>query len=147
MTAHEINVTTRILRGFIMHGYGSLTFFSILWFFVWVLWIFLLIRVLSDVFRSHDLTGGGKAAWTLLLVVVPYIGVLLYLIVRGSDMHIREYRSIQAGRMTMWRHDVDGANLMGPSVADEVNKLASLRDQGLLTDQEFGREKARVLAA
>jgi hypothetical protein len=129
-----------------MHGYGSLTFFSILWFFVWVLWIFLLVRVLSDVFRSHDLTGAGKAGWTLVLVVVPYVGVLLYLIFRGSEMHVREYRYLEANRSDLRRY-LQGSGLAGYSVADEVGRLADLRNQGSITDQEFETEKARILVA
>jgi hypothetical protein len=128
-----------------MHGYGSLSFFSIVWFFVWVLWIFLLFRVISDVFRSADLTGSAKALWTLLLVIVPFIGVLLYLVARGSEMHVRENQHAVASQ-TMFRHYIEHAASPTASSADELTKLASLRDSGVLTADEFTTAKARVLA-
>ena len=71
-----------------MSGYPLLdAFLTIFWLFIWIMWIFLLIRVISDVFRSHDLSGAGKAGWTLVLIFFPLIGVLIYLLVRGDGMH------------------------------------------------------------
>ena len=129
-----------------MHGYGSLSLFSIVWFFVWVLWMFLLFRIVGDVFRSPDLTGPGRAGWTLLLVVFPFVGVLLYLVVRGSDMHIRE-RQHQAANANVVRHYIEQSVApTGTSSADEITKLATLRDKGLITDVEFSGEKARLLS-
>jgi hypothetical protein len=127
-----------------MHGYGSLSLFSIVWFFVWVLWIFLLIRIIGDVFRSPDLSGAGRAGWTLALVVFPFAGALLYLIFRGSDMHLRENRQLLAGQSVV-RHYIE-QSAAASSSADEITKLAALREQGLLTDSEFAGEKARVLS-
>lgn len=105
--------------------------------------MFLLVRVLTDVFRSHDLSGAAKAAWTLVLVVFPYLGVLVYLVVRGSEMHLREYRSALVSRDVLRFLDPRARQV---SVADEVAKLESLRVQGLLTEEEFSRERAHVLA-
>jgi hypothetical protein len=127
-----------------MHGYGSLSFFSILWFFLWVLWIFLLVRILSDVFRSPDLSGAAKAGWTLLLVIFPFAGVLLYLIFRGSDMHTRETNHAIASQAAFRTYIQHAAGTGSP--ADEIAKLADLRDRGLLTDDEFSAQKARILA-
>jgi hypothetical protein len=129
-----------------MHGYGTLSFFSILWFFLWILWIFLLIRIIGDVFRSSDLSGAGKAGWTLLLVIFPFAGVLLYLILRGSDMHLRENQHALASQAVL-RHYLQQNATWSSSSADEIAKLASLRDQGLLTDEEFSAEKARILSS
>jgi phospholipase D-like protein/putative oligomerization/nucleic acid binding protein len=129
-----------------MHGYGSLTFFSILWFFLWVLWIFLLIRVIGDVFRSADLSGAGKAGWTLLLVIFPFAGVLLYLLFRGTDMHVREDQHAVASQ-AIFRHYLQQNATSASSAADEIAKLASLRDQGLLTEEEYAGEKACLLVS
>jgi hypothetical protein len=127
-----------------MHGYGSLSFFSIIWFLLWVLWIFLIIRILGDVFRSPDLSGGAKAGWTLLLVIVPFAGVLLYLVFRGSDMHTRENHQADAAQAAFHRYIQRAGG--STSVADEIAKLGSLRDRGLLTEVEFAEEKSRVLS-
>ena len=127
-----------------MHGYGSLSLFSIVWFFVWVLWIFLIVRIVGDVFRSPDLSGTGRAGWTLALVVFPFVGALLYLVFRGSDMHLRENQQLSA-RQNVIRHYIEHA-AAPTSSADEITKLAALRGQGLLTDSEFADEKARVLS-
>ncbi len=127
-----------------MHGYGSLSLFSIVWFFVWILWIFLLIRIIGDVFRSPDLTGPGRAGWTLALVVFPFAGALLYLVIRGSEMHLREGRQQAVGDSVV-RHLFEQSAAQRSS-ADEITKLGALRAQGLLTDREFDSEKARVLS-
>ena len=85
-----------------MRGYPLLdAFLTIFWLFIWIMWIFLLIRVISDVFRSHDLTGAGKAGWTLVLIVFPLIGVLAYLLVRGNGLHERENRQALASEEAM----------------------------------------------
>jgi hypothetical protein len=128
-----------------LHGYGSLSLFSIVWFFVWVLWIFLLIRIIGDVFRSPDLSGAGRAGWTLLLVAFPFAGALLYLIFRGSNMHTRENRHAVASEYPVHRHFEQSAAVF--SSADEITKLAALRQQGLLSETEFAGEKARVLSS
>jgi hypothetical protein len=120
-------------------------FLTTLYFFLWVLWIFLLIRIISDIFRSSDLSGLAKAAWTLLLIVLPLIGALSYLIVRGTGMHLRENRQLEANEQAV-RSYVQEAAGTSSSAAEELNKLAALRDRGVLTDEEFATQKARVLA-
>jgi hypothetical protein len=129
-----------------MHGYGSLSFFSILWFFLWIVWIFLLIRIISDVFRSADLSGGAKAGWTLLLLIFPFIGALLYLVFRGSDIHTRDNRHAVVARAAL-QQSLHATAFPAASTADEIDKLASLRDRGLLTDDEYANEKARLLSS
>jgi hypothetical protein len=121
-------------------------FLSTLYFFLWVLWIFLLVRIITDVFRSSDLSGLGKAGWTLLLIVMPLFGALIYLIVRGTSMHLRENRQAQANDQAL-RHYVQGLAGPGTSTADELEKLAALRDRGVVTEQEFTEQKAHLLGA
>ena len=129
-----------------MRGYPLLdAFLTIFWLFIWIMWIFLLIRIISDVFRSHDLTGAGKAGWTLVLILFPLVGVLVYLLVRGNGLHERENRQVQANEDAM-RHYLNRMGGPGASTADELTRLAELRDRGVLTEEEFQREKAKLLA-
>jgi len=120
-------------------------FWTLLWFFLWILWIFLLIRIVGDLFRSPDLGGGTKAAWLILLIIFPLIGVLAYLIVRGGRMHERELRRAAAAEDS-FRSYVQSAAGTSSSTAEEIGKLADLRDRGILTEEEYQAEKARVLA-
>jgi len=119
-------------------------FWTILEIFLWVIWFWVLITVFIDIFRSHDLSGWGKALWFLFVLIIPLVGVLVYLIVRGSSMHERMVRQAQ-------RQDEEFRNYVqetaGPqSPADQLTKLADLRDRGVITAEEFEREKAKVLA-
>ena len=119
-------------------------FWTILEIFLWVLWIWVLIYVFIDIFRSHDLSGVAKALWFVFVLFIPLIGVLVYLLVRGSSMQDRAVQQArqqdQAARQYI--QDVAGA----PSTADQLTKLAELRDRGVITAEEFEREKAKVLA-
>jgi len=117
---------------------------EIFWIFIWIMWIFLLIRVISDVFRSHDLGGGAKAGWTLVLIIFPLIGVLVYLIARGGGMHEREVRTTQSNQEAIRDYLNRAAGTTG-STADELHRLADLRDRGVLTDEEFQRLKERLV--
>ena len=120
-------------------------FLTMFWLFIWILWIFLLIRILMDIFRSDDLSGWGKAAWIILIILVPFIGVLVYVIVRGHSMQKRDMRSAQAADEAM-RAYVQSAAGTSTSAAEEINKLAELRDRGVLSPQEFEAQKAKLLA-
>ena len=126
-------------------GDWLLTFFLI---FLWVAWIWLVITILIDIFRSDDLSGWGKAGWTLLVVLLTWIGVLIYLIVRGRGMN--ERRFAEAARMRQAQEDyirsVSGSSGSGSSV-DELAKLADLHQQGVLSDEEFAAQKAKILAS
>ena len=119
-------------------------FWTILEIFLWVLWIWVLIYVFIDIFRSHDLSGGAKALWFLFVLFIPLIGVLAYLLVRGGKMHERAVQQArqqdQAARQYI--QEVAGT----PNTADQLTKLAELRDRGVITPEEFEREKAKVLA-
>ncbi len=118
-------------------------FWSIFIFFLWVVWIWLLIMVFIDIFRSHDLSGWAKALWVLFVVIIPFLGVLVYLIARGGKMHERAeqqaYRQDQEARAYVQQ-------AAGTSTADQLAKLADLRDRGVISAEEFEREKAKVLA-
>jgi len=121
-------------------------FWTMLEFFLWVIWIWILIMVFIDIFRSHDLSGWGKALWFLFVLFIPLIGVLVYLIVRGGSMHERAVA--QARRQDQeFRSYVQQAAGSGGSTADQLAKLADLRDRGVISAEEFEREKAKVLAA
>ncbi len=119
-------------------------FWSMLWFFLFFIWIWLLIAVFADIFRSDDLSGWGKALWTILVIVVPYLGVLIYLIVRGGKMRQREARDAQQADTAMRQYIRETAGSpSGP--ADEIAKLADLRDRGVIDETEFQSAKAKLL--
>jgi hypothetical protein len=118
-------------------------FWTMLEFFLWILWFFLLFRVIGDIFRSEDLSGWGKAGWSLLVIIFPFLGVLIYVIARGGDMHKRDVQRAQQADSVMRAYVKEAAGT-GPS--DELAKLAALRDQGVLTDEEFNAQKAKLLA-
>jgi type VI protein secretion system component VasK len=120
-------------------------FWSIFIFFLWVLWIWLLIWIFIDIFRSRDLSGWAKALWFLFVLLIPLIGVLVYLIARGDKMHERAAQEAQQEDQAFRAYAQEAA---GPqSSADQLAKLADLRDRGVITAEEFEREKAKVLAA
>ncbi|WP_163554415.1 SHOCT domain-containing protein [Candidatus Frankia alpina] len=119
-------------------------FLYMVWFFAFVLWLFLLFTVITDVFRSPDLSGWAKAAWTAVIVVLPWLGVIAYLIVRGGSMHERSRAAAERDERA-WRAYLERAAAPA-SNADELGKLADLRDQGIISDVEFERGKTRILA-
>jgi lysylphosphatidylglycerol synthetase-like protein (DUF2156 family) len=119
-------------------------FITMLWFFLFVAWIWLLISVYADVFRSEDLGGGAKAAWVIFVLVLPYVGVFVYLIARGGDMQERAAEQAMAAQRAAEARirEVAGSS----STADELAKLVTLRDQGTLTSEEFDSQKVKLLA-
>lgn len=121
-------------------------FWAMLWFFLFFIWIWLLISLFADIFRSDDLSGWGKAGWTIFIVVLPFLGVLVYLIARGKSMAERAMKQA-SDQEKMRREYVQEVTSSGSSVADEIGKLASLRDQGVLTDEEFKSQKTAILGA
>jgi hypothetical protein len=122
-------------------------FWTMLWLFLWILWIFLLIRIIMDVFRDDEMSGWGKAGWVIFLIILPFLGVLVYLIARGGSMHKRDIKEAQAADAAM-RSYIQSAAGSGSSggTAEELQKLASLRDSGVLSQQEFDAQKAKLLA-
>lgn len=122
-------------------------FLSMLWFFLFLLWIWLVVVLFTDIFRSDDLSGWGKALWSLFLIVTPYLGVFVYLIVRGKGMSERSVKQAQA-RDEMFRSYVrEAASTTPTSGADQLATLATMRDQGVIDEQEFQRMKAKVVTA
>ena len=121
-------------------------FWTIVEIFLWVIWIWILITVFIDIFRSHDLSGGAKALWFVFVLFLPLVGVLVYLIARGSSMHERQIRQVQAQDEAVRSYIQDAAAGSPASTADQLEKLANLRDRGVITAEEFEREKAKILA-
>jgi len=123
-------------------------FWSILWFFMFFIWIWLLIGVISDLFRSHDLSGWAKALWVVGIIIFPFLGVLVYLIARGGKMskHAVEDAKARDAAFRTYVQDAAGTAGGGASTADELEKLARLKDQGVLNDTEYEAAKAKALA-
>jgi Short C-terminal domain/Phospholipase_D-nuclease N-terminal len=119
-------------------------FWTMLEFFLFFLWIWLLIVIFGDIFRSHDLGGLAKALWILFIIIIPYIGVLVYLIARGGSMHERAVA--QAQRQQQAFDDYVRQTAGGSSQVDELAKLADLKAKGVLSDAEFEAQKAKLLA-
>ena len=119
-------------------------FWTMLWWFFWIAWIVLLFRVIGDIFRSHDMGGWAKALWSIFVILAPWLGVLIYLIARGGSMAERDHRQAQAQDEAFRAYVQETAGSGG--TADELAKLASLREQGVLTDAEFTQQKAKLLA-
>ena len=119
-------------------------FWTILEIFLWVLWIWVLIYVFIDIFRSHDLSGWARALWFLFVLFIPLIGVLVYLIARGGSMQERAQQQAQQADSDARAYIQDAAGSGTP--ADQLTKLADLRDRGVITADEFEREKAKILA-
>ena len=122
-------------------------FWSMLWFFMFIIWIWLLITIFADIFRNKDLGGFPKALWILFVIITPFLGVLIYLIVNGNSMQERamQQSASQAKMQRDYIQEVSGSG-SGGSSADELAKLADLKDKGVLTDEEFAAQKAKLLA-
>jgi hypothetical protein len=119
-------------------------FWSFLWFSLFFIWIWLLISVFADIFRSDDLGGWGKALWSLFVIVLPYLGVFVYLIARGHSMGERTAKQMQAQEAATQAYIRDAAG--SSSSVDEIAKAAALRDSGTITEEEFSAIKAKALA-
>lgn len=122
------------------------TFWAIFIIFLWIIWLMLLFRTVMDIFRSDDLGGVSKFLWLLFVVVTPYIGVFVYVIARGDKMGQRELARVQAQESQFRAYVQDAAGSGGSNVADQLAKLADLRDRGVLSEDEFASQKARLLA-
>ena len=106
--------------------------------FVFVMWFWLLITVFSDLFRRHDISGWGKAVWVIIMLLIPYIGVFVYMISQGRGMAERSSQQAQQARDELRR-------AVGFSVADEIQKLDGLRKSGSITDEEYTRLRAKLV--
>ncbi|HEY5384923.1 MAG TPA: SHOCT domain-containing protein [Acidimicrobiales bacterium] len=129
-------------------GYPILDIFlTTLYFFLFIIWIWLLFMVFIDIFRSHDMGGWAKGLWVIFIIVMPYLGVLVYLIARGGKMHERAAHQAALQQKAFDQYVKQAAGTPGESSADQLHKLAGLKDQGILTDAEFEVEKAKILAS
>ena len=128
-------------------SYPLLDFFWImLEFFLFFIWIWLLIMVFGDIFRSHDMGGLAKAIWVIFIIIIPFLGVFIYLIARGSSMHERQAKAAQDQQKAFDSYVRQAAGTEGSSSADQLAKLADLKSQGVLTDAEFEAQKAKILS-
>ena len=118
-------------------------FLTMLWFFLFFIWIWLLITVFGDIFRSHDLSGWSKALWTIFVIFLPYLGVFVYLIARGKNMgeHAAQDASRREQQMRSYVQDVAGSS----STASEIERLHELQKQGAISEEEFRQAKAKLL--
>jgi hypothetical protein len=117
---------------------------SILWFFVFFLWIWLVISIFADVIRDHETKGWHKALWVILIVFLPYLGVLVYLIVRGGGM-ARRAQAVAQQQDAAFREYVQDAAGSAKTPADELATLADLHDRGKIDDAEYASLKAKAL--
>jgi heme exporter protein D len=120
-------------------------FWTMLWFFLWFAWLFLLFRVFADIFRSHDMGGFAKALWVIFVIIVPFLGVLVYVIARGHKMTERDIADAQRNEAAFRSYVQEAAGSSG-GTADELSKLADLKAKGVITDDEFAQQKAKLLS-
>ena len=120
-------------------------FWTMLLVFVWISWLIIFFHVVIDIFRSHDMGGWAKAAWFLLVVLLPLLGVLIYVLARGDSMRDREIARAQAQQDQMDAYVRQAAGTSG-GVADELAKLSELKNSGVISDAEFETQKAKLLS-
>jgi Phospholipase_D-nuclease N-terminal len=128
---------------------ASYPFLDVVWtmfiFFAWVIWIWFLITILADVFRRHDLSGWGKAGWTIFLIFLPFLGALIYLITQGKAMAERNVEQAQAAQSQTDEYIRSVAARDDPT--EQIKRGKELLDSGAITSDEFAALKAKALAA
>lgn len=124
-------------------------FLTTMWIFLWILWFFLLFRVVGDLFRDRSVGGWAKAGWLVFLIVLPFLGVLVYLIARGKGMAERETLQAEAREQEFrsYVRDAAAGNGHGGAAGDQLVRLAELRADGSISEQEFQQAKDKVLSA
>ncbi|WP_371501805.1 PLDc N-terminal domain-containing protein [Kitasatospora sp. NBC_00374] len=120
-------------------------FWTMCWFFLWILWFMLLFRILIDVFHDDSLSGWAKAGWAVFLILLPFLGVFIYLIARGRGMGEREMSKAQKNEEQFRAYVRETATSGQTSTADQLAKLTELRTTGQITDEEFAKAKAKIL--
>ncbi|MBW5483213.1 SHOCT domain-containing protein [Streptomyces bambusae] len=120
-------------------------FWTTLWIFLWVLWFFLLFKVILDIFRDHDLNGWAKAGWLVFVLVLPFLGVFVYVVARGKNMGRRELQHAQDQQQAMDDYIRRTAGSAGASEADQLARLSELKARGDITEEEYQQAKQRVL--
>ena len=118
-------------------------FLTMMWFFLWVLWLFLLFRIIMDIFRSKDMNGWGKAGWLAFVIILPFLGVFVYLIARGHKMTEHDVAQAHEQDQAFRAYVQEAAHETSP--ADELTKLADLRDRGVITEADFQQGKDKIL--
>jgi hypothetical protein len=121
-------------------------FWTMMWFFLWIMYIFLFFRVVMDIFRSGDLGGWGKAGWVVLVIVLPFLGIFIYLIARGTKMQDRDVKAAQKADSEFqdYVRKTAGTSGGGDNVS-QLAKLADLKRNGDLSQEEYDQAKARLL--
>ena len=123
-------------------------FFDIIWYilmvFLMVAWFWVVISVVTDIFRSSDMNGFSKALWVLFVIVIPWLGVLAYLLVRGDKMQAHQAEALAKMEAAQKQYIRDAAGAV--SFADELEILSGLKDKGVLTEEEFAAQKAKLMA-
>jgi hypothetical protein len=122
-------------------------FLTMLYFFLFIIWIWLLITVFIDIFRSSDMGGGAKALWVIFVIILPFLGVFVYLLARGGKMHERAAAEAAQQQQAFDSYVRQAAGAEGADTASQLSKLADLKSQGVITDAEFEAQKAKVLAS
>ena len=125
-------------------GVGQVLY-TVFWIAVFFIWIMLLIQVFADIFRSHDMSGVAKALWVIFVVLFPYLGVFVYLIARGDEMTHRAIAVAAQQNQAPQTYIQDAASSASP--ADELIKLAALKQSGAITDDEFAQMKAKIVSS
>ncbi|MET9888334.1 SHOCT domain-containing protein [Streptomyces sp. NPDC006430] len=123
-------------------------FWTMLWFFLWIMWLFLLFKIVTDIFRDHEMSGWGKTGWLIFVILLPFLGVLVYVIARGKSMTQRDIKQAQANEAAMqdYIRRTAGTAPSSRSSVDELSRLTELKNKGALTEDEFQRAKTKLLA-
>ncbi|MFI0240582.1 SHOCT domain-containing protein [Streptomyces sp. NPDC016845] len=122
-------------------------FWTTMWFFLWILWFFLLFRIIGDLFRDDALNGWVKAVWIVFVIVLPFLGVFVYVLVRGRGMGHREVSAAESRQKNFdeYVRRTAASDTPPATPADELTKLSRLREQGDISEEEFQRAKGKVL--
>ncbi|MFK0237576.1 SHOCT domain-containing protein [Streptomyces vinaceus] len=131
-----------------MDDYPALNvFWSMLWFFLWIMWLFLLFKIVTDIFRDHEMSGWGKAGWLIFVILLPFLGVLVYVIARGKGMTQRDVKAAKENEAALQDYIRKTAATPGAggSHVDELARLVELKDKGSLSEAEFQQAKAKLL--
>ncbi|MEU9609811.1 SHOCT domain-containing protein [Streptomyces sp. NPDC048057] len=124
-------------------------FWTMLWFFLWIMWLFLLFKVITDLFRDHELNGWAKAGWMILVILLPFLGVLLYVIFRGRSMGKREVSAAQereAAFKSYIRQTASESGAAGGADVDQLARLHELKEKGAISEEEYQKAKGKILA-
>lgn len=120
-------------------------FWMMLWFFLWILWFMLLFHVFGDLFRDRTLSGWAKTGWSIFVILLPFLGVFVYLVVRGHGMAERSVEQAQAQQKSFDEYVRKTAGT-GASTTDELARLAGLKADGTISEAEFQQAKQKILA-